>query len=57
MQSEEPTEEAGENDQEDTDQTVRQLQIEYENAQKRTAYLQQEIGFPKANAGFSLVQV
>jgi hypothetical protein len=32
MQSEETTEEAGENDQEDTDQTVRQLQIEYENA-------------------------
>jgi hypothetical protein len=57
MQSEEPTEEAGENDQEDTDQTVRQLQIEYENAQKRTAYLQQEIGFLKANAGFSMVQV
>jgi len=46
----------GENDQEDTEQTVRQLQIEYENAQKRTAYLQQEIALTKA-AGFRMVQV
>lgn len=56
IQSEEPTEELGENDQEDTEQTVRQLQIEYENAQKRTAYLQQEIALTKA-AGFRMVQV
>ena len=38
-QSETATEEIGENDQEETDQTVRQLQTEYENAQKRIGYL------------------